>query len=140
MTTLRGTCHCGNVAVELETKLDPSSLRLRECQCSFCRKHGARTTSDPDGRLRVSVRDRAQLEVYRFGLGVTDFLVCRSCGVFVAATMQASKTPRGVLNVNVLDQREHFLRRAEPVDYFREDVEQRMARRLLAWMPVEVRG
>src|ERR671939_662142 len=47
---LEGTCHCGNIAIVLETGQDPRSLPLRACDCSFCRKHGARTTSDPEGR------------------------------------------------------------------------------------------
>jgi len=55
MTVLRGGCHCGNLKVALETSLDPSVLQLRACQCSFCRRHGAVTTSDPAGRLLVEV-------------------------------------------------------------------------------------
>ncbi|MFI5300802.1 MAG: GFA family protein [Polyangiales bacterium] len=140
MTTLRGACHCGNISVEFETGTDPHTLQLRECQCSFCRKHGARTASDAAGRLRISVREPDLLVRYRFALGVTDFLICKPCGVYVAPTTQASKGVMGALNVNVLDEREPFLRRAEPVRYFRETVEQRMSRRLLTWMPVEVRG
>jgi len=140
MTTLRGGCHCGNINVELETALDPHALPLRACQCSFCRKHGARTTSDPAGRLRVSARDPELLLRYRFALGITDFLVCKSCGTYVTATMDAAARRLGTLNVNVLDEREPFLRSAEPVSYFRENVEQRAARRLMAWMPVELRG
>jgi hypothetical protein len=140
MTTLRGGCHCGNISVEFETGLDPNALQLRACQCSFCRRHGARTASDPKGRLRISVRDAELLVRYRFALGVTDFLVCKSCGTYVAATMEAAARRIGTVNVNVLDEREPFLRQAEPVNYFRENVEQRVARRLLAWMPVEVRS
>ena len=140
MTSLRGGCHCGNISVEFETKLDPRALHIRECQCSFCRKHGARTTSDPTGRLRVSPREPDLLLRYRFALGITDFLVCKTCGVYIAPTMQASKGVMGAVNANVLDQREFFLRRGEPVSYFVENVEQRTARRLLAWMPVEMRG
>jgi hypothetical protein len=112
MTTLRGGCHCGNISVEFETALDPATLPLRACQCSFCRKHGARTTSDPKGRLSVSAREGGLLR-YRFALGITDFVVCRACGVYVAATMQAATGVLGTLNVNVLDDREHFVRRAE---------------------------
>ena len=140
MTTLRGACHCGNISVELETALDPAALPLRACQCSFCRKHGARTTSDPRGCLRVSVREADRLLRYRFALGITDFLVCGACGVYVTAMMTAASGVLGTLNANVLDEREAFLRQAEPVTYFRESVEQRMSRRLLAWMPVEVRS
>ena len=140
MTTLRGGCHCSNISIEFESKLDPHTFQLRECQCSFCRRHGARTASDPAGRLRVLVREADLLVRYQFALGITDFLICKTCGVYVAPTMQASKGVMGAVNVNVLDEREPFLRRAEPVTYFRESEEQRMSRRLLAWMPVEVRS
>src|SRR2546422_3634073 len=44
--------------------------------CSFCRKHGARTTSDPSGRVVITVRHPGQLLRYRFGLETADFLVC----------------------------------------------------------------
>jgi hypothetical protein len=72
-------------------------------------------------------------------LGITDFLVCETCGVYVAPTMQASMAMTRAVTVNILDERKPFLRKAAPVSYFREDVEQRMARRLLTWMPVEQR-
>jgi len=90
--------------------------------------------------IRVSAREPDLLLRYRFALGITDFLICKSCGTYVAATMNAAARCVGTLNVNVLDEREPFLRQAEPVYYVREDVEQRMARRLLAWMPVELRA
>lgn len=138
-TTLHGACHCGALHVELETKVDPSALPLRACQCSFCRRHGGITTSDPAGRLVIEVREPEQLHRYRFALGITDFLLCRSCGVYVAATMEADGRLLGVLNVNVLDERAPFLRPADPMNYGAETVETRGARRGKAWMPVELR-
>ena len=47
---LTGHCHCGNLELALETSVRPEELSLRADTCSFCRKHGARTTSDPSGR------------------------------------------------------------------------------------------
>lgn len=137
-TTLHGGCHCGAIRVSFETELDPSALPLRACQCSFCRRHGGITTSDPAGRLVVKVRAPELLQRYRFALGITDFLVCRSCGVYVAATMEAEGRVLGVLNVNVLEEREPFLRSAEPMNYGAENVESRTDRRAKAWMPVEL--
>jgi len=32
---LEATCHCGNIAVVLETEQDLSALPLRACDCSF---------------------------------------------------------------------------------------------------------
>jgi hypothetical protein len=139
-TTLRGGCHCGNIKVVFETALDPHVLPLRACQCSFCVRHGGVTTSDPAGLLVVEVRQPDQLQRYRFALGITDFLNCRSCGVYVAAIMKSEGRSLGVLNVNVLDDREPFARVAQPMQYGAEKVEDREARRANVWMPVVVRS
>jgi hypothetical protein len=138
-TTLRGGCHCGNIKVVFETALDPSALPLRACQCSFCRRHGGVTTSDPAGRLVVEIGEPEQVERYRFALGITDFLLCRTCGVYVAAVMETDGRMLGVLNVNALNEHEPFARTPEPMQYAAETVEDREARRARAWMPVEVR-
>jgi hypothetical protein len=53
--------------------------------------------------------------------------------------METSTALVGALNVNVLDERGLFLRSAEPVHYFSESLEQRRARRMGMWMPVELR-
>ena len=137
-TTLRGGCHCGNVSVVLETSMDPRALPLRACQCSFCRRHGGVTTSDPAGRLLVSVREPAELQRYRFALGITDFLLCRRCGVYVAATMDTPSGTLGVLNVNVLDEREAFARPPTPMEYGAETAASREDRRAKVWMPVTI--
>jgi hypothetical protein len=139
-TTLRGGCHCGNIKVAFETSIAPSALQLRACQCSFCRRHGAVTTSDPSGRLLIDVGQPEQLQRYRFALGITDFLVCRMCGVYVAAVMEADGRTLGVVNENVLDEREPFLRRAEPMQFGTETVADREGRRAKVWMPVELRS
>ncbi len=140
MTILRGGCHCGNLKVAFETSLDPSILQLRACQCSFCRRHGAVTTSDPGGRLLVEVGQPDLLVRYRFALGITDFLICRTCGVYVAATMEAEGGWLGVVNVNTLDEPEPFARQPQPMRYGAETVEDRETRRAKVWMPVEVRS
>ena len=138
-TILRGGCHCGNIKVGFETALDPGSLPLRACQCSFCVRHGGVSTSDPAGRLVIEAREPEQLQRYRFALGITDFLICRRCGVYVAPTMKHGSMTLGVLNVNVLDDREPFARPPTPMEYGAETVESREVRRAKAWMPVEVR-
>ena len=137
-TTLRGCCHCGNIKVAFVTALEPNALPLRACQCSFCRRHGGVTTSDPAGRLVVEVRQPELLQRYRFALGMTDFLICRSCGVYVAATMDVDGRTLGVLNVNVLEDRQPFARPPTPMEYGAEKVGDRQARRTKGWMPVLV--
>ena len=52
---LTGRCHCGNLELSLETSVRPEELSLRADTCSFCRRHGARTTSDPSGHVAITV-------------------------------------------------------------------------------------
>ena len=135
-----GGCHCGNIRLNFSTTLDPAELEVRACQCSFCTRHGSRAAADPNGRLAISVTDRERLQTYRFGLRTADYLVCRECGVYVAAVAGEGEDARAIVIVNALDDRELFSRKPILVRYDAENREQRLARRRSAWMPVEIRG
>lgn len=135
MTRIEGTCHCGNVAVALETERDPRDLPLRACACTFCRRHGARTTADPEGRARVGARDPALVSRYVFGLRTAEMLVCARCGVYCAAVMREGGAAWAVLNANLfLDPA--FDRAPQAVSYDGETEEQRIARRKRVWTPL----
>ena len=137
--TLDGRCHCGNVEVSFETSRTPSQLELRECACTFCRRHGATSVADPAGLLVVRVRGAEQLSRYRFGLRTADFLVCRTCGVYVAAVCEVDGRTYGTLNANVLDARASLTAAPVRVDYDGETAAQRTARRARAWTPAITR-
>ena len=111
-------------------------LGLRACQCSFCRAHGARTTSDPGGTVRFAVRDRAALQRYRFGLKTADFLICRSCGVFVAAVMEEDGRRYATMNANAFQPPPAYDIVGAANDFGGEDVGGRIARRTAKWTPV----
>ena len=134
-----GSCHCGAIACTFETSRPPELWQIRACQCSFCRRHAARTTSDPAGRVSFRIQDDAALQRYRFGLRTADFLVCGRCGVYVAAVLT---TPRGrfaTLNVNTLAVSQAF-DRALAVAYDEEAAEQQHRRREQQWTPVVSAG
>lgn len=131
---LRGGCHCGGLTVEFETAIAPEALPLRECQCKFCRMHGARNATDPAGRLRI-VAAAAALGRYRFALGTADFLVCRRCGVYVACTLDDRVAS---LNTRVLDEAARLSGPVTPVRYDGETAAERRARRLSRWTPATV--
>lgn len=133
---LAGACHCGNLSLRFETALDPAAFPLRACQCSFCRSHGVVSTSDPAGRVSVRAEDGSLVQCYRFGLGITDFLVCRRCGVYVLALAEMEGACYAVLNANVLAQRAGMRGPVYPMDYDAETVEIRRARRKARWTPV----
>jgi len=132
-----GGCHCGNLRYAFETGLALAALPLRACQCSFCRHHGARSTSDPAGRIRFEVRDPAQLTRYRFGLKTADFLICSNCGIYVGATMREGASAWAIVNANTLDDVAQLTQDCAPMDYDGEDEAQRLARRRQRWSPAE---
>jgi hypothetical protein len=138
MKTHQGSCHCGAVRLQFETSLNPEDIEVRACQCSFCIKHGSCAVADPKGRLIISVQDASQLKHYRFGLRTADYLLCASCGVYVAAVTTDDEEPRAVVVINVLDDRDLFNRDPVAVDFDAEDKVVRVARHRERWMLVSV--
>jgi hypothetical protein len=135
MRRIEGTCHCGNVTVALETSREPRELRLRACACTFCRRHGAKTTADPQGRARIGARDPTLVSRYAFGLRTAEMLVCSRCGVYCAAVLREGDAAWAVINTNLfLDPA--FDRHAEAVSYEGETEEERIARRKRMWTPL----
>ena len=133
--TYVGSCHCGNLALELKSDKTPDELKVRADGCSFCRKHHAVYVSDPDGFAQLFVREERSLQRYRFGTKTADFLICRVCGVFAAAYVE--EPALAVVNVSVLDARDRFL--VNPplvVDLGGESLPERVARRRVKWTPV----
>ena len=133
---LMGRCHCGNLSLEFETGVPVAELPLRACQCSFCRAHGALSTSDPHGRVEVKAKDGTGVERYRFGLGITDYLICRRCGVYLLAVAEMDGQHYAVINANTLDRRAEMTSRPQAMDYDGETAETRKARRKARWTPV----
>jgi len=131
-----GGCHCGNLAFIFEASQPLKTLGLRADQCSFCRAHGARNTSDPNGTMSISVRNAGLLLRYRFGLRTADFLICKRCGVYIGALMEDEGASWFTVNVNAFRRppRDDFP--IAPVDYDAEDAAERIARRKELWTPV----
>jgi hypothetical protein len=135
----RGGCHCGNIHVRLRLSKPPQDNPLRACACSFCRGHNTRTVADPAGLFEASADDWALVEPYRFGSKSADYLVCRRCGIYVAAICATTAGQRAVVNVNCLDDRASFTQSPNATDYDGETTEARLARRASNWMPALIR-
>jgi len=138
MNTYNGSCHCGNLHVAFTTSLAPETMVPRACQCSFCRKHATGAVSDPDGQLTFIMKDPGQVHRYRFGLGITEFLICRNCGVYVGAHMPDAAGTCGNVMAHVLDDHARFTCPTVPVVRSGEDEAGRRARRRAAWTPSNV--
>ena len=125
--------------MELATDLDTGDIQVRACQCSFCRTHSALSISDPKGSVVFRADGEQRLSRYRFGLKLSDFLVCARCGGYVGVFMPGESDTNGlaVVNVNCLADRDRF-RPSEPMVYDGETPEQRLARRRERWMPARL--
>ena len=91
--------------------------------------------ADREGLFEVWADDRSLVENYRFGTRTCDFLICRRCGVFIAAVSEIAAGARAVVNVNCLSDRERFTALPAVHDFEGETIEIRSARRTANWMP-----
>jgi hypothetical protein len=134
MPALAGHCHCGAIHVILEPGVPTGDLPLRACQCGFCRRHGAATTSHPRSRLHIEAAP-GSLNRYQFGRRAVDALLCEECGVYVASTIEADGARFATLNVAGVALPGFDGRIPEIADYDDETDEQRLARRIARWTP-----
>jgi hypothetical protein len=132
----QGGCHCGNLRIEFETAISPAAIELRACQCTFCRKHGSRAVTDPAGLLTIRAAHEDHLGRYGFGLQTAEYLICKTCGVYMAAVTTAESEARGIAIVNCLDEHRRFTSEPIAVDYDAESRDDRVERRRSRWTPV----
>lgn len=129
-----GSCHCSAISVLYRTRFPIGTLHVGRCGCSFCRRHGARTSSDAKGHLNI-IENAPGAQRYRFGLGITDFLICRGCGLYIAAVIADADGHLATLNVNILEDRDRFDPAPPLVHYDGENAEGRLGRRRKQWTP-----
>lgn len=136
--TLRfeGGCHCGNLGYVFEASDSLAALGLRACMCSFCRAHGARNTSDPNGTMKLDVRVAGDLVRYRFGLRTADFLLCAKCGVYIGALLPDGTKGWFTVNVNTFREPPPLDVPIASHDFDSEDTSGRIDRRKTKWTPV----
>ena len=134
--SFEGGCHCGAIEYTLTTTLPPARWPVRLCQCSFCRGHGIRATSDASGELQFRFERPEYLRRYRFALRTADFLICKECGICVAAVLLSGRGAQGMVNLNTLREPPKGLRPGTSVSHDGESGEGRRARRVLTWTPV----
>jgi hypothetical protein len=104
MTTLCGSCHCGDLRIVFITDLHPQDVIRRTCDCAFCSKHGVSYVSDPEGRISLFASHPGMVWTYRQGSNLAEFLSCTACAVLVAATYRHPNGLYGAINANCLDQ------------------------------------
>jgi len=132
---IEGHCHCGNLSFLLRLVRPLEQCRMGECDCTFCIAHAAKCIADSRGRATITIRDAAQLNRYRFAMATADFLVCRTCGVYLGAVIEIDGASFSVLNLRAT--KLHDLP-ANRHSYASETKDDRIARRKSSWTPTEV--
>jgi len=133
-SSIRGSCHCGNVGFELTWPDDDSAIPARRCGCTFCLKHGGVWTSHPGGVLSVRIARPEQVTRYVFGTGTAEFVVCASCGAVPLVTSRIEGHLHAVVNVNTFDGVDPARITIAPASFEGEDAGDRLARRKRNWI------
>jgi hypothetical protein len=131
VSALTGGCHCGNIAVTVELTKAPDTHHPRACDCDFCSKHGATWVSDPGGSLAIRIREERDAARYAQGDEIAEMLLCRRCGVLVAALWREPHV-YGVVNAGALDARSEFAG-TQPVSPKKLSAEEKMSRWRSIW-------
>ena len=92
-----------------------------------------------EGLFETWADDWSLVENYRFGTRTCNFLICRRCGVFIAAVTETVEGTRAVVNANCLSDRERFTSVPVVHDFEGETGKTRSARHAANWMPAIIR-
>lgn len=76
MTTYQGSCHCGNIAFEVEGELTGAMA----CNCSICQRKGALMWFVPRTQLRL-LTPADQMATYTFHKHHIQHRFCPTCGM-----------------------------------------------------------
>jgi hypothetical protein len=90
--------------------------------------------------FELRATDWSLVERYHFGSRTADYLICRHCGVYVAAVCATRSGLRALVNVNCLADRMAFTGAPAAPDYDGETAAARLDRRAANWMPAVVHG
>ena len=131
-----GSCYCASIGFRYWTAISPQDWSIRACQCRFCVAHDALSTSDPGGELNFAADIDGDLQRYRFGLRTADFLLCRNCGVYIGAVIDADAGHFGIINTHALDTIPDNIAAVAPITYDSENTADRVGRRAQRWTPV----
>ena len=131
---IKGSCHCGNISFSLTWNPEPTEIPARACGCSFCSKHGGVWTSNPNGSLKVAVREPSRVSKYSFGTRTAEFHICSNCGVVPLVTSRIDGRLYAVVSVNAFEGVEPSLLRRAAADFEGETEASRLARRKRNWI------
>jgi hypothetical protein len=135
LTCIEGGCHCRNIHIDLLWPQSEQSIAIRNCSCSFCRKHGGAWTSHRDAELVAAIDDWSRVSKYRFGTETADFTVCSVCGTVPFVACDIDGQLYAVINVNSFKDFKEFSLTRSASNFDGEERGDRIARRRRNWIP-----
>ncbi len=132
---IEGACHCGNIRYVLKWPGSGAEIAVRECGCTFCRKHGGAWTSHRNAELAVVLEDESFVSKYRFETATADFYVCSRCGAVPFVISDIEEHLYAVVNVNTFEGVDSSSLIRSPTDFDGEDTGDRLERRKRNWIP-----
>jgi hypothetical protein len=129
-----GGCHCGYIKVQLIARNGAGSIPKAR-SCGFCTKLDALMLSVPDGLMILELSVRPVAGGQRSG--ITEFHICPSCGLFIAATWSDEDRLLGAVNLHAIE-RSEFLDQPVPLDFDHEPFGDTRTGRRLPWMPAHI--
>lgn len=94
----KGSCHCGQVAFEVEGDIDAAIT----CNCSICSRKAAVLAAIPRERFRLLTPETAAA-AYTFGPRTIRHRFCRSCGIHPYGESGSDDEATVYLNLRSLD-------------------------------------
>ena len=94
---IEATCHCGAVKLGLPAAPDSAT----ECNCSFCRRSGARWAYYPPAE--VTMPRAGATQPYVWGERMLAFHRCRSCGITTHWQSLDGSQERMAINARLID-------------------------------------
>ena len=132
---IEGACHCGNISYVLTWPGSGTEIPVRECGCTFCRKHGGAWTSHRDSELTAVLDDESFVSKYRFGTTTAEFYVCSLCGAVPFVISDIENQLYAVVNVNTFEGVDSSTLIRSSTNFDGEDTDSRLERRRRNWIP-----
>lgn len=97
--TYRGSCHCGNVKIEVEGTIKGALA----CNCSMCHRRGSLLWFVPQDAVKLQTPE-ADLATYTFNRHVIRHRFCPNCGIHVFGEGTDPKgNPMAAINLRVIE-------------------------------------
>jgi hypothetical protein len=95
----RGSCHCGNVAFDVEGTIDQAVA----CNCSICQRKGSLLWFVPRAQFHLKTPTGNE-DVYKFNKHKIAHHFCKTCGIHPYADANDAKgNPMTAVNIRCLE-------------------------------------